>query len=143
VLSTGLCSSAAYQRFAARAAAIRDELADTIHRIVSNGKRIAGYGATAKSCTIINYCGPGPDEIEYIADVTPAKQGKLTPGAHIPVRSPDAFRSHPPDYAVLFAWNHEHEILEKEASFEAAGGRWITYVPHVVVRPAHARSAGG
>ena len=138
---SGVSSGAAYRRFAARASAIRDELTDTINRIVSDGYRIAGYGATAKSCTIINYCGLGTEQIEYIADVTPAKQGKVTPGAHIPVRPPEFFRANYPDYAVLFAWNHEHEILEKEAPFDAAGGRWITYVPDVVVRPSHAGSA--
>lgn len=137
--ASGLSSLATYRQFATRAAAIRDGLASAIARIVSGGHRIAGYGATAKSSTIINYCGLGPDEIEYIADVTSAKQGKLTPGAHIPVRPPEYFRSNYPDYAVLFAWNHEKEILEKEAPFKAAGGRWITYVPDVMVRPRSAR----
>lgn len=132
---SGVSSGPAYRQFATRAAASRDGLAGVIARIVLDGRRIAGYGATAKSSTIINYCGLGPEEIEYIADVTPTKQGKLTPGAHIPVRPPEFFRLHAPDYAVLFAWNHEKEILEKEAPFEAAGGQWITYVPEVRVGP--------
>ena len=137
---SGVCSSPPYRRLAAQAAVIRDTLAETVNRIASDGYRIAGYGATAKSCTVINYCGFTARQIEYIADVTPAKQGKLTPGAHIPVRPPEIFRSSYPDYAVLFAWNHEAEILAKEAPFEAAGGRWITYVPEVVVRPRRAGS---
>lgn len=137
---SGVCSSPPYRRFAAQAAIVRDTLAETVNRIASDGYRIAGYGATAKSCTVINYCGFTPRQIEYIADVTPAKQGKVTPGAHIPVRPPEIFRSSRPDYAVLFAWNHEAEILAKEAPFEAAGGRWITYVPEVVVRPSRAES---
>ena len=133
--AAGVSSPARYRRFAARAATIRDELTRLIARIGSDGHRIAGYGATAKSSTILNYCVLGSEQIEYIADVTPGKQGKLTPGAHIPVRPPEFFRSHYPDYAVLFAWNHEREILEKETAFETAGGRWITYVPGVMVKP--------
>lgn len=132
----GLAANATYRQFAARAAAIRDDLRATIARLLGAGRRLAGYGATAKSSTLINYCGFGPAEIEYIADVTPLKQGKLTPGAHIPVRSPEYFRAHYPDYAVLFAWNHEQEIRAKEAGFEAAGGRWITYVPKVTIKGA-------
>jgi methylation protein EvaC len=132
---TGLAAPTAYRQFADRAARIRDDLHRTIVRRVASGQRIAGYGATAKSSTIINYAGLGPGEIEFIADVTPTKQGKLTPGAHIPVRPPEHFRSRYPDYAVLFAWNHEREIREKEAAFEAQGGRWITYVPAVMVGP--------
>ena len=133
--ATGLAGPRAYRQFADRAGRIRDELRATIVRRVASGQRIAGYGATAKSSTIINYAGLGPGEIEFIADVTPTKQGKLTPGAHIPVRPPEHFRSHYPDYAVLFAWNHEREIREKEAAFETQGGRWITYVPAVTVGP--------
>jgi len=132
--ASGVVSPAAYRDFAVRTGALRQRLIDTVDRILSKRHRIAGYGATAKSSTIINYCGFGPAEIEYIADVTPGKQGKLTPGAHVPVRAPDFFRAHYPDYALLFAWNHEKEILEKEAGFQAAGGTWITYVPDVKVR---------
>jgi methylation protein EvaC len=140
--AAGVSSPGTYRQFATRAATIRDALTRLVARVVSGGHRIAGYGATAKSSTIINYCGLGPEQIEYIADVTPGKQGKLTPGAHIPVRPPEFFRSHYPDHAVLFAWNHEKEILAKEAAFEVGGGRWITYVPNVVVGPRPDGNAG-
>lgn len=133
--SAGLTAAMAYRQFADRATRIRDDLRSTVMQLVTSGQRMAGYGATAKSSTIINYCGLGPREIEFVADVTPTKQGKLTPGAHIPVRSPEHFRSHYPDFAVLFAWNHEREIREKESAFETRGGRWITYVPAVTVGP--------
>ena len=129
--AAGLAAPAAYRAFAGRVEGLRERFLTAIERIRADGARIAGYGATAKSSTILNYCGMGPAHIEYIADVTPGKQGKLTPGTHIPVRPPEYFRANYPDYAILFAWNHEREIMEKEAVFEAAGGRWITYVPDV------------
>ncbi|MGF1610056.1 MAG: methyltransferase domain-containing protein [Kiloniellales bacterium] len=97
----------------------------------ASGRRVAGYGATSKSTTVLNYCGIGPDLIEFISDTTPIKQGKYTPGSHIPVRPYDAFLARYPDSAVLFAWNHRDEIMAKEDGFRAAGGRWITYVPQV------------
>lgn len=97
------------------------------------GRRVVGYGATSKSTTILNYCGIGPDLIEFISDTTPIKQNKLTPGTHIPVRSYDAFTANPPDTALLFAWNHQKEIMEKEKEFSAKGGRWIIPVPEVKV----------
>jgi methylation protein EvaC len=82
---------------------------------------------------VLNYCGVGPDLIQYISDSTPLKQGKLTPGMHIPVLSPDHFHADKPDYAVLFGWNHKTEILEKEKSFTDGGGKWIVFVPEVGV----------
>jgi methylation protein EvaC len=92
-----------------------------------------GYGATSKSTTVTNYCGITPDLVEFISDTTPIKQGKLSPGAHIPVRPYDDFKTNYPEYALLFAWNHGEEIIEKESAFQEADGKWIVYVPEVKV----------
>jgi methylation protein EvaC len=111
----------------------RADLLQLLEALKAQGKRVAGYGATSKSTTILNYCGIGPDLVEYICDTTPIKQGKFTPGMHIPVVSYEKFKSNPPDYAVLFAWNHAEEIMAKENEFVANGGKWIVHVPNVKV----------
>ncbi|MFF6877459.1 methyltransferase C-terminal domain-containing protein [Streptomyces sp. NPDC012474] len=95
------------------------------------GRSVVGYGATAKSATVLNHCGIGPDLVPFICDNTPAKHGRLAPGAHIPVRPSEEFSRPYPDYALLFAWNHAEEIMAKEREFRAAGGKWILYVPDV------------
>jgi methylation protein EvaC len=82
---------------------------------------------------VTNYCGITPDLVEFISDTTPIKQGKFSPGVHIPVRPYSAFQEHYPDYALLFAWNHAGEIMSKEQKFRTAGGKWINYVPTVQV----------
>jgi methylation protein EvaC len=97
------------------------------------GKRIAGYAATSKSTTVLNYCGIDSSLIEFISDTTPIKQGKYSPGMHIPIRRHEDFTINYPDYAVLFAWNHAEEIMAKEQRFKEAGGRWIVFVPSVEV----------
>ena len=71
--------------------------------------------------------------MEFISDTTPIKQGRLSPGAHIPVKAYGEFAKRYPDNALLFAWNHAAEIRDKEAGFVAAGGRWIIYVPEVAI----------
>lgn len=109
------------------------DLTATLRGLRDAGKRVVGYGATAKSATVLNFCGIGPDLIPYICDSSSTKQGRLTPGSHIPIRPPAAFSAPRPDYAVLFAWNHADEIMAKETDFRDAGGRWIRYVPHVRV----------
>jgi methylation protein EvaC len=120
-------------RFAAGVRSIRDDLTALLRRLRAEGRRVVAYGATAKSATVTNFCGIGPDLIEFVCDTTPAKQGRLTPGTHIPVRPPDSFADPYPDYALLFAWNHAAEIMAKEQAFRAAGGKWIRYVPDVRV----------
>ena len=130
----GLHEAATYDRFRRNCEASRTALRELLETLRRDGKRVAGYGATSKSTTVTNYCGIGPEHIEFVSDTTPIKQGKLTPGAHIPVRPYDVFAANPPDYVVLFAWNHAKEIFEKEQAFTARGGKWITFVPEVKVR---------
>jgi len=83
---------------------------------------LVGYAASAKSTTLLNCCKIGPDIIEKIYDTTPAKQGKLSPGMHIPIVSYDQFKKDNPSDVVLFAWNHFKEVMAKEAGVER---NWI------------------
>ncbi|MER5650472.1 class I SAM-dependent methyltransferase [Streptosporangium sp. NPDC002524] len=117
--------------FASRVAGIRDGLVDLLTDLRARGATVYGYGATAKSATVLNYCGIGPELVSHICDSTPAKQGRLAPGSHIPVLGPEAFAAPYPDYALLLAWNHAEEIMAKETGFRDAGGTWILYVPDV------------
>jgi len=109
----------------------KQNLMELLTRLKKDGSRIIGYGATSKSTTVTNFCGITPDIVDYISDTTPIKQGKYSPGAHLPVRPYSEFADRYPEYALLFAWNHSHEILENEKKFQESGGRWIIYVPEV------------
>lgn len=129
----GLDRLETYKIFEEKVQKSRKDLLSLLNDLKSKGKRVVGYGATSKSTTILNYCGIGPDLIEYISDTTPIKQGKFTPGMHIPVVTNDSFKNDPPDCAVLFAWNHADEIISKEQDFIKAGGQWIVHVPEVKV----------
>lgn len=111
----------------------RDELKSLLLDLKNRGKSVAGYAATSKSTTVTNYCGLATDLVEFISDTTPIKQGKYSPGAHIPIRPYQDFKAQYPDYALLFGWNHADEIMANEQAFKAAGGKWIVYVPKVQV----------
>ncbi|MGH4011342.1 MAG: methyltransferase domain-containing protein [Pseudonocardiaceae bacterium] len=129
----GLTDPATFDRFARAVDRVRDNLITLLCRLHAEGSRVVAYGATAKSATVANYCGIGPNLVSFVCDTTPAKQGRLTPGSHLPVRPREAFADPYPDYALLFAWNHAEEIMAKEQAFRDAGGRWILYVPEVRV----------
>jgi methylation protein EvaC len=111
----------------------RNDLMGLLHDLKRKKKRVVGYGATSKSTTVANYCGITPELVEFISDTTPIKQGKFSPGAHIPIRPYEEFVTNYPDYALLFAWNHAAEIMAKEQNFRRAGGKWLLYVPRVEV----------
>ncbi len=129
--SLGLHRPETYDRLRHNIERSRDDLMALLRDLKGQGKRVVGYGATSKSTTVTNYCGITPDLVEFISDTTPIKQGKFSPGAHIPVRPYEEFVTNYPDYALLFAWNHGEEIMDKEQKFQSAGGRWIAYVPKV------------
>lgn len=129
----GLHRAETYDQLRRNIETSRDELLALLRDLKRQGKRVVGYGATSKSTTVTNYCGITPDLVEFISDTTPIKQGKFSPGAHIPVRPYGAFQESYPQYALLFAWNHAEEIMAKEQKFRDAGGKWINYVPEVQV----------
>jgi methylation protein EvaC len=132
-----LADRATLDRFAAKTADVRGALVTKLSALRRSGMRVIGYGATAKSATLLNYCGIGSALLPFICDSTPSKQGMVTPGTRIPVRPREAFADPFPDYALLLAWNHAEEIMAKESGFRENGGRWLVHVPHVhVVSPA-------
>jgi methylation protein EvaC len=129
----GLDQVSSYYRFAENCKARKSELQNLLSELRSNGKKVAGYAATSKSTTILNYCAIDSDLIQFISDSTPEKQGTYTPGTYIPVVTPEFLRAEKPDFVVLFAWNHEAEILEKERELTKSGTKWIRFVPTVEI----------
>ena len=129
----GLGEVETYHKFAQSCAKNKENLVSILTELKEQGKRVVGYAATSKSTTILNYCGIGPDLIECIYDTTPIKQGKFSPGMHIPVKAFDEFYDNNPDYAVLFAWNHAKEIMAKEGDYTSSGKKWIFFCPDVKV----------
>ncbi len=89
--------------------------------------KIAGYAATSKSTTILNYCKIGTNYIDYISDTTKEKIGKYSPGTHIPIMSMEYFKKNLPNRAFLFAWNHKNEIFKKEKKF-IKKSKWFAHV---------------
>lgn len=132
-INLGLNKESTFKKFSMNVQKSRLELRELLKRLKSQGKKIAGYGATSKSTTILNYCNIGSDLIDYITDTTPIKQNKFSPGMHIPIVDYKYFKENPPDFAFLFAWNHSNEIMEKESDFTKSGGKWITHIPNVRV----------
>jgi methylation protein EvaC len=127
----GLSRRETYEGLRRKIEKSRETLTSLLRDLKKQNKRVVGYAATSKSTTVTNYCGITTDLLEYISDTTPIKQGKYSPGVHIPVRAYEEFKKNYPDYALLFGWNHAEEIMEKEQGFRDAGKHWIVYVPEV------------
>ncbi|MDP9015020.1 MAG: class I SAM-dependent methyltransferase [Pseudomonadota bacterium] len=127
----GLADLETYLRFAGRVEDCRRSLLDFFAAANRAGKTVAAYGAAAKGNTLLNFCGVTRAEISMVADRSPHKQGKLLPGTHIPVVSPEDLLHAKPDYVLILPWNLQDEIRRQLQGIGAWGGRFVTPVPLV------------
>jgi SAM-dependent methyltransferase len=129
----GVGSPRYYEDFGDRVRRIRDDLLKLLRELKSAGKSVAAYGASAKGSTLLNFYGLGADTLDFVADRSTAKQGRLTPGTHLPIVGPEELVRRRPDYALLLTWNFAEEILRQQQAYRDAGGRFIVPVPEVRV----------
>ena len=125
----GVGHAAPYDAFAARVVEWKREILALLARLKGEGRRLAAYGAAAKGATLLNYAGIGRETLDFVADRSTYKQGKLMPGAQIPIRPPAALLEEMPDYVLLLAWNFAEEIMAQQAEYMARGGRFIIPIP--------------
>lgn len=90
----------------------REDLLSIIKSRLEAGKRIIAYGASARSSTMLNYCGIGRKMIPVVIDQNSLKQGYLTPGSHMRIGSTEMILEEKPDVILLLAWNFKDEIMD-------------------------------
>ena len=118
-----------YTGFSDKVKAVKRSLLEFLTRAKREGRRVAGYGAPGKGNTLLNYCGVGPDLLEYTVDRSPYKQGLYTPGMRIPIAHPDRIAETRPDYLLILPWNLKEEIMEQMAYVRRWGGRFVVPIP--------------
>jgi 2-polyprenyl-3-methyl-5-hydroxy-6-metoxy-1,4-benzoquinol methylase len=124
-----------YLDYGERVARDKREILSTLVALKDDGKRIVGYGAPAKGNTLLNYCGIGPDFLDYTVDLNPRKQRHLLPGTHIPIRAPEAIRDDQPDVVLILPWNLKDEIVEQLGYIREWGGTFAVRTPELTLLP--------
>lgn len=132
-MSWGLDKFEYYEPFGGKVERLRCSLIDLLKDIKADGKRIAVYGASAKSTTLMSYFGIGSDTLEFVVDRNTAKQGHFTPGSHLPIYAPEKLLESQPDYVLLLAWNFSDEVLAQQAEYRQRGGKFIIPIPELKV----------
>mgnify|MGYP001568323675 CR=1 FL=1 len=94
-----------------------------------SGKRVLGFGCSARSSTYLNFCGIGADRLGAIIDSNPLKQGRYAPGSSIPIVSLKEGLVLKPDFIFILAWNFKDEVVEqcRSAGFR---GRFLVALPN-------------
>lgn len=125
-----------FAEYANQVAGTKSELVALLDKLRDQGKSIAGYGASGRANTVIQYCGISEQHLDYMIDDAPAKQGFYTPGSHFEIKSSAILlEDDRPDYLVLFAWSFLNEIAGRNSEYIAKGGKMILPLPHVSIYP--------
>ena len=132
-IETGLDTQDPFIEFVSRIDSIGRRLKELLLGIREDGKKIVGFGAPAKSTTLLNHYGIGGDILDYIVDDNQLKQGLYTPGGHIPILATEQIYQTPPDYLLILAWNFYKSIVDAHASYFSQGGRFIVPLPEPMI----------
>ncbi len=126
----GLHKFTTYKKFGSRVKKSRKQLLKIFLKLRNKNRKIIGYGATAKSCTVLNYCKIGTNLIDYFYDTTSYKIGRYLPGSKILIKKYLKLDKKKVDVVFLGAWNFKKEIFHKEKKFIKEGGKFITHIPY-------------
>jgi 2-polyprenyl-3-methyl-5-hydroxy-6-metoxy-1,4-benzoquinol methylase len=129
----GLTTLDRYSQFDQRVQRTKREILRFLIDAKNAGKRIVGYGAPGKGNTLLNYCGIRTDFLDFTVDRSPHKQGRFTPGTHIPILAPEAIREARPDYVFILPWNLKDEIVAQLDYIRHWGGRFVVPIPAIEV----------
>ncbi len=111
----------------------KSELSKMLHRLKKDNAKIAAAGASAKGITLLNYCGIGPETIDFISEKSKLKVGRYTPSG-IPIKTDRDILDTRPNYVLLLAWNFRDEIVKNLKGYK---GQFIIPVPNVIISSSH------
>jgi SAM-dependent methyltransferase len=117
-----------FRQYADRIEGCKRRVRQELDALKSAGKRVAAYGASATSTTLIYHFGLTGD-LEFIVDDNPSRQGTVSPGCHIPVVPSTALLEKAPDAVVLLAWRYRDPILKRNRAYLERGGRFLIPLP--------------
>lgn len=129
----GLRQLATYAKFEEQVRTTKRHLLKFLVEARAEGKSIVGYGAPGKGNTLLNYCGIRTDFLDYTVDRSPHKQGRYTPGTHIPILAPERIRETKPDYILILPWNLRQEIVASNSYVREWGGQFVVPIPRVEI----------
>lgn len=114
---------------------LRVGIVSLLQQLKESGSKLAAYGASAKGTTLLNFFKIDKNLIDFVVDRSIVKQGKYTPGTHLPIKAPEKLLTEKVNYALLLTWNFLEEIIKQQASYISTHGKFIVPFPEVRIVP--------
>jgi hypothetical protein len=124
----GLYHKETFMAFADKVNDLKVQTKKFLVKAKNEGKSIAGFGASITGTTLIYHFEIG-DCLGYLIDDNPAKQGRFSPGLHLPVLSSLTMHERKPDYVLILAWRFAETIISRNQVYLDAGGTFLIPVP--------------
>ncbi len=128
----GLYRLETYRAYETRIENAKRQLLALVARLRSEGKTIAGYGASATG-TVLTYHFDLGEHMRFIVDDNPLRQNRFSPGHHIPIVSSQALVDQKPDYVLILVWRFADMIIKRNQAYLDRGGHFIVPVPELRV----------
>jgi hypothetical protein len=129
----GVCTKIFYSDFQAKAVKIRNQLLRFVLECQEAGLKIAAYGAAAKGNTLLNFLGLRQDQVVFVVDKSPSKQGKFLPGSRIPIVKEEVLLDQCPEIILVLPWNLELELTSQLSYVPKYGGKLVFPLPKLKI----------
>ena len=108
---------------------IKFKFTNLLKDLKQSGKSIAAFGAPTKATTLCYHFDIDSEDVEFIVDDNPLKQGLYSPGKHIPVLDSSSIYERKPDVLIILAWNFAEEIMKKHKRYGDDIGKFLLPMP--------------
>lgn len=122
------------KNFASAALKARDRIRRAFDMMWRAGESCCAYGAAGRATILMNWCELDTQYLQFVADASPRRQGRVVPGVKVPIVSPDMLTipgdllTDPPTVAMITAWNYKGSIIHQHPAYT---GLWMTPLPEV------------
>ena len=122
-----------FRKMNAEVSTLRAGVSQLVATRKAAGKKVAAYGASVGTMTLLQLFGIGP-ALDFVADDNPLCDAIAGPDYRMPVLRSEAIYERKPNSIIILAWRYAEPIMAKHERYLAQGGEFILPLPALTVR---------
>jgi SAM-dependent methyltransferase len=122
-----------FVQFTQEIEALREHIRKVVLDRLADGRRVAGYGASVGSVTLLHYLDLTA-ALDFIADDAPLGPALTGPGYSIPILPGENLLVRRPALTLVLAWRYAESIMARHQAYRADGGQFLIPLPTLDIR---------